>query len=127
MVLAAGALAPGLLLLFCLALLCRSWNQSLRRSPRSARSCPVQLSAEAGEEREKMMFVRMVVVERETEKELKRKRKMASNFVTGELFFNTFGRVISCSDSLCARSYHVYPLWAWGWRLDKDTDPNTSG
>lgn len=54
MVLAAADLAPGLLLLLCLALVCRSWNQSLRRSPRSAKSCPVQLSVEArGGEKEK--------------------------------------------------------------------------
>lgn len=49
MVLTAVALAPGLLLLFWLALLCSSWNQSLRRSPRSARSCPVQPSVQVQE------------------------------------------------------------------------------
>lgn len=33
---------------FCLEFSWRSWNQSRRRSPRSARSWPVQVSAERG-------------------------------------------------------------------------------
>lgn len=39
---------------FCLAFSRRSWNQSRRRSPRSARSCPVHGSAEGlrGERRQ---------------------------------------------------------------------------
>ena len=44
-----GVPAPGLPELFCLALLWRSWNQSRRRSPKSARSWPVQLSEGRGE------------------------------------------------------------------------------
>lgn len=98
--LALVVLAPGLLLLFCLALLCSSWNQSLRRSPRSARSCPVQLSVEA-RGRGRIYLCTHCCYDNcghcVWETEIKKKQQRWEALYCNKFWLNIFAQILSCN------------------------------